>query len=370
MPAPTEVEAAGSPRRHRARARGTRRDAPRCWRRRATSRRRSRPRPRPPATTAAAATPTAGRSRPARPRRSRRGLVLLLVALLLAVGASAPAPGGSATPATPRPPASSGCRQTAAEQRARGRRPRRQGRATDAYSETVADGPGRRAPTPSPGARVLDGGDVTDRRSRSARSGYDVPKLNGMTEDEAQDRIAGDQHGLRQDHREVVRDRARGHRHRLRPQGRHHPAPRHRRRPGRQPRAASRSSSRQLGRQERRRRPGRRSKAAGSRSRSPQEYSDTVAEGDVISQDPHGGTLSKGDTVSLVVSLGPRAGRGPVACAARASTTPPQTLEDAGFHVDDEQLRRLRRPRLRLLAGPRRRRHGLPKGSTITLYLV
>ena len=45
--------------------------------------------------------------------------------------------------------------------------------------------------------------------------------------------------------------------------------------------------------------------------RGQEENSDTVAKGDVISQDPRTGTLFKGDTVKLVVSKGPVLVAGP-----------------------------------------------------------
>ena len=52
---------------------------------------------------------------------------------------------------------------------------------------------------------MLDGGTVTIMLSLG-KERYDVPKLRGMTEDEAQDALTGGQPRLRHDHREVLRD--------------------------------------------------------------------------------------------------------------------------------------------------------------------
>jgi serine/threonine-protein kinase len=67
-----------------------------------------------------------------------------------------------------------------------------------------------------------------------------------------------------------------------------------------------------------------------------QDYSDSVAEGVVISQDPRTGTLFKGDTVSLVVSLGPQLIEVPdvVAYGVDDATA---TLQGAGFNVDVQE---------------------------------
>ena len=99
-----------------------------------------------------------------------------------------------------------------------------------------------------------------------------------------------------------------------------------------------------------------------------QEYSDDVAEGDVISQDPADGTLFKGDTVTLTVSLGPELFPVPDVVAygvddARA------TLEDAGFVVDVENSSGYIGLRYVFSMDPGAGTK-LPKGSTVTIYLV
>jgi beta-lactam-binding protein with PASTA domain len=62
-------------------------------------------------------------------------------------------------------------------------------------------------------------------------------------------------------------------------------------------------------------------------------YSDTVAEGLVISQSPSSGQLFKGDKVDLVVSLGPELIAVPDVVQSRYEDAK-QTLEDAGFVVE------------------------------------
>ncbi len=140
---------------------------------------------RPPAAPPPAA-PERRTSPPRRPRRSRRGLVLLLVALLLVAGAGAGAwwfLDGRYTST----PGVLGMTRAAAEQRldeagldvAWGDR---------AYSETVPAG--RVVATdPEPGSKVLDGGTVTVVLSLG-KERYDVPKLKGLTVDQAQDALA------------------------------------------------------------------------------------------------------------------------------------------------------------------------------------
>ncbi len=66
-----------------------------------------------------------------------------------------------------------------------------------------------------------------------------------------------------------------------------------------------------------------------------EEFSDTVDEGDVISQTPTTGPLFKGDTVELVVSQGPELVEVPrvVAKGVEAAT---EELEALGFEVEVE----------------------------------
>ena len=110
--------------------------------------------------------------------------------------------------------------------------------------------PRDRPATPRPATRILDGGTVTLVVSLG-KERYDVPDVRGRSEDQAQDALDKHNLGLRRVHREVLREGARGRRHRQRPEGRHHPAPGLDRRPDRQQGAAPDPGPR-LGRQERR----------------------------------------------------------------------------------------------------------------------
>ncbi|MFC5728414.1 MULTISPECIES: Stk1 family PASTA domain-containing Ser/Thr kinase [Nocardioides] len=98
------------------------------------------------------------------------------------------------------------------------------------------------------------------------------------------------------------------------------------------------------------------------------EYSDTVDEGDVISQNPDKGTLHRGDTVELVVSKGPELVTVP-GVRYLATDEAVEKLQDLGFKV------RKRRATIYLSgrvawdtdpgSGSRAR-----KGSTVILYIV
>jgi serine/threonine-protein kinase len=99
-----------------------------------------------------------------------------------------------------------------------------------------------------------------------------------------------------------------------------------------------------------------------------QQYSDDVPEGMVVSQDPREGTLYKGDTVTLLVSLGPELIEVPnvVAYGVDDATA---TLQDLGFDVEV-----LNAPGYIGLGYVFSTDPGagtlLAKGSTVTIYLV
>lgn len=99
-----------------------------------------------------------------------------------------------------------------------------------------------------------------------------------------------------------------------------------------------------------------------------EEYSDTVAEGDVISQDPTAGPLYKGDTVQLVVSRGPELVEVPrvVAKGVEAAT---DELEALGFRVEVENSDQYIGVGFVFSSDPSAGTMA-PKGSTITLYLI
>ena len=102
--------------------------------------------------------------------------------------------------------------------------------------------------------------------------------------------------------------------------------------------------------------------------RSQEQYDNTVPEGFVIAQNPQGGTLFRGETVPLVVSLGPALVTVP-SVRAQGVESARQELEALGFVVETREASGY----LGLgyvfsqdpAAGER-----LPRGSTITLTLI
>ncbi|HSU01656.1 MAG TPA: PASTA domain-containing protein, partial [Nocardioides sp.] len=99
-----------------------------------------------------------------------------------------------------------------------------------------------------------------------------------------------------------------------------------------------------------------------------EEYSDTVPEGAVISQDPVTGTLFRGDTVSFVVSLGPELVAVPnvEAMGIEAAT---ELLEGLGFEVETKQAQIYLGLGYVSSSDPAEGER-VPKGSTITLSVV
>ncbi len=99
---------------------------------------------------------------------------------------------------------------------------------------------------------------------------------------------------------------------------------------------------------------------------STQENSDTVATGDVISQDPRDGTLFRGDTVTLVVSKGPVMVDVPNVIGKQVGEAR-TILEGAGFQVKVERA-------LGGIFGTVRfqdpEKGQAPKGSTVTVTIV
>jgi beta-lactam-binding protein with PASTA domain len=97
-----------------------------------------------------------------------------------------------------------------------------------------------------------------------------------------------------------------------------------------------------------------------------QENSDSVPKGAVISQDPSGGTLYRGDTVTLVVSKGPVMVEVPQVVG-KSLREARRILEDAGFTVEVEQALGgfFRTVRFQDPEGGK-----APKGSTVTVTIV
>ncbi|GAA3812631.1 Stk1 family PASTA domain-containing Ser/Thr kinase [Nocardioides panacisoli] len=97
-------------------------------------------------------------------------------------------------------------------------------------------------------------------------------------------------------------------------------------------------------------------------------YSDTVDEGDVISQDPADGTLFKGDEVHLVVSQGPELVKVP-SVFYESTDDAVAELEGLGFDVNVEHAQIYFTGDRAYSTNPPAGEM-VPKGTTITLYVV
>ncbi len=253
---------------------------------------------------------------PKRPRRSKRGPILLVLALLLAVGGGLGAYwlGWARYTTTPGVILMT---QTEAEQKldAAGL----DAEFEEAYSETVPEGQVIQT-DPSAGSRILDNGTVTVTMSLGAER-YLVPKVKGMSEDRAQDALL---------ERKLAFNES---------------IPRY---SEKIPEGVVMGSDPPVGTILR---PGASVDLFVSQGRRPinvgenwvgksvdemtsqlegkglvvdvvdEEYSDTIAEGGVVSYQPDSGTLFRGEKVEVTVSLGPELIEIP-SWSARASTPP------------------------------------------------
>ncbi len=301
---------------------------------------------------------------PARPRRSRKGLLLMLLALLLAVGVGAGAWWFGWARYT-QTPSVLGLRETGAVEKleAAGLEVRT---GDPTYSETVAAG--RVLSTdPGPGERVLDGGTVTLVLSLG-KERYDVPKVRGMTEDQAQDALA--EQNL-QFGESIARwsqtvpvgtilgsDPDVGTS--LKPDSIVNLYISEGPKPIRVKDYTGKPA--ELAEQE-----------LGDRGlvveRDEPQFSDTVPEGNVISQTPASGTLFRGDTVTLVVSQGPELVEVPGGLVAAGVESATATLEALGFVVAVENADEYIGLGFVFRVDPPSGTMA-PKGSTITLYLI
>ena len=102
--------------------------------------------------------------------------------------------------------------------------------------------------------------------------------------------------------------------------------------------------------------------------RSAEENSDTVAKGDVISQDPDSGTLFKGDTVNLVVSKGPVLVEVPKV-EGMGTDAATQALQAQGFEVVKKKTQFYVGLEYVVNQSPDGGSKA-PKGSTVTIYVV
>jgi len=303
-----------------------------------------------------------GPQRPSRPRRRRRGPILLVLALLVAaaVGTSAWWFGYARYTATP---GVIGLTQAEATSRleAAGL-----GVAVgeSAYSANVAKGDVL-STDPSPGDRVLDGATVTIRVSLG-REVYQLPDLVGKTEDQAQDLIGSVKMVFGTTSRQfsetvpegvVISSEPTGGQ-TLRPGTIVDLAVSKGRKPVKvgdwvgDPADEARATLQDRGLQ----------------VQTSEQYSDDVAEGLVISQNPPDGTLYRGDTVTLTVSLGPELVQVPnvVGYGTDAAV---DALEGAGFTVRQEPAPGSLGLGYVLSMDPGADQ-SLPRGTTITIYLV
>ncbi len=263
---------------------------------------------------------------------------------------SAPAPGTSAGSATPPPPPCSGSRQSRRD-RSGWRPPGSTSRSASRRTPTRRRRAWCSAPTRAAGERVLDGTDVTISLSLG-RAVAAVPPLTGITEDEAQDRIQAANMAFGKSTKKFSETVPEGIVIASDPKGGDDAALRHRSSTSSSPRAASRSRS-ATGSASPPTTPARRSSKRGLEGRRVrQQYSDDVAEGVVISQDPRSGTLFSGDTVELSVSLGPELVEVPER-GRRRRRRRHRHPRGRRLRRRRRELRRLHRPRLRLLDGPR-----------------
>jgi serine/threonine-protein kinase len=99
------------------------------------------------------------------------------------------------------------------------------------------------------------------------------------------------------------------------------------------------------------------------------QFSDSVPEGHVISQTPTSGTLSRGETVTLVVSQGPELVEVPGGLVAAGVDSARATLESLGFEVEVEEADEYLGLGFVFEVDPSSGTM-VPKGSTITLYLI
>ena len=237
--------------------------------------------------------------------------------------------------------------------------------APSAYSESVPKGEVV-STDPAPGSRVLDHGTIALTLSLG-KERYDVPKLANLTVDQAQDALARAHltYG-----RSVMRwsDTV--------PRGvviASNPAQATRQRPGtdvdlvvsRGPapvhvtdwtgknaaRATHVLTSHQLG------------------VETTREYSDSVPEGFVISQDPTTGVLHHGDTVKLVVSKGPELVEVPGGLPSMGVEAATQLLESLGFKVEVEHARIYLGLGYVASSSPGGGNE-IPKGSVVILHIV
>nr|WP_246416033.1 Stk1 family PASTA domain-containing Ser/Thr kinase [Nocardioides luti] len=322
--------------------------------------------PRPPVSTRPPAGPARpSRSpRPARPRRSRRGPILLVLALLVAAAAGVGAWwfGYARYTSTP---SVIGLGQAAAEKKIEAT-----GLTADlgetAYSETVPAGKVIDT-NPDPGERILDDGTVTVVVSLG-KERYDVPKVAGMTEDQAQDELLG---------AHLSFGTSIGRWSEKVPEGTvigSSPKAGQTLRPDAAVDLVISKGPKPITVRDFTDKPAdtatEKLEAKGLVVEVAEEsYSDTIDEGNVISQSPSSGTLHRGDTVRIVVSKGPELVEVPGGLVASGVEAAKSKLEALGFVVDVKESDAYIGLGYVYKVDPGSGSMA-PRGSTITLYLV
>ena len=233
------------------------------------------------------------------------------------------------------------------------------------YSETVPVGQVV-STDPAPTERVLKDGTVVIHLSRGPER-YDVPKLRGMTEDEARAELEGTKLAYGSSSQEY---------HDTVPEGsviRSSPAAGTTLKPdavvdlvvskGREPVRVKDWTGKSFDKAE-----AALAEAGLEAEVSSEEFSDDVKEGDVISQTPTSGTLYRGDTVTFVVSKGPELVEVPDVRASGESSAR-RELEDAGFEVRFVRDSGYLGLGLVFRTDPKGGTE-LARGSTVTVYLI
>jgi eukaryotic-like serine/threonine-protein kinase len=298
-----------------------------------------------------------------RPRRSRRGPLLLLLALLLVAGGGAGAWWFGWERYTSAP-AVLGMAQKAAEKKLEAA-----GLTVElgdpAYSETVPEGRVLSA-DPAAGQRILDGGTVTMVVSLG-KERYDVPRTRGSTEDEAQDALLA---------AHLAFGKSVGRWSETVPEGtvlRSDPPAGQTLRPGTVVDLYVSKGRKPLTVKDFTGQDAEEAVAAleqkGFEVSTEEQYSDSVAEGDVISQSPDQGTLFLGDQVTLQVSLGPELVEVPGGLVASGWESAQAALESAGFEVEIKQIDNYLGLGFVYSVEPGSGSE-IPKGSTVTLWLI
>jgi eukaryotic-like serine/threonine-protein kinase len=298
-----------------------------------------------------------------RPRRSKRGPVLLVLALLLAATGGAAAWWFGYARYTPTPGVIGMERAAAVDKLEASGLTAEFG--DKAYSETVPAGQVM-STDPSAGEGVLDGGSVVVVLSLG-KERYDVPKLRGLTEDQAQDKLQATNLSFGESVQKFSETVPEGTVLKsdppvgttLRPDAVVDLVVSKGPRPIRIRDFTGEDADRAVAWFEQR----------DLDVDTSSEHSDTVAEGDVISQSPADGTAFAGDSVELVVSDGPELVEVPSGLIASGVDAARERLEAAGFVVevenDDGYIGLGYVFRVDPSSGSM-----VPAGSTITLYLI